>query len=394
MTSNPRKRARSSSPGPSSHSYCVRDTEYYDEEGDCIIRVEKVLFKTHRVFLTRKSEVLADMFKLPQGDLPAEGTADENAIVLPGDKASQFRAFLRYTLASPLETQVDQVPIKAAVSVANLGHFANKYMMTGLVEWAVAVIQRLCQNPTPGPNGQFPAEFLRSALLLAKDAPIAAELWDLIPEVWKRHLKFIFSRLQYRDALDAAELVGHRAFLVDLYYLILSHRPHSWGMTALPPQQFTHRGLAPIHLQRLFAGTWSLTILWQQLANHRPKDQLPSNLMCSGHSKCVADWNKRWRDCTRSSDVDSLNPADIIGRITKAEKLFRTKYPTELSVSSSCVYKMMGLDNPFERVRKEVKDSLAQRFFDTIFPFVVLSHHLTIFILGTEGSALYAPLTS
>ncbi|KAJ7613101.1 hypothetical protein FB45DRAFT_1009103 [Roridomyces roridus] len=321
MTSNPLKRARSSSPGPISHSSPVRDPEYYDEDGNCIIRVENVLFKalkTHHVFLTRESEVLADMFKLPQGHLPAEGTTDENAIVLPQGDAPQFRAFLRYTLASRLDTQVDHIPNAAAEAVLDLGHFASKYMMTSWLEWSVSVIKYLCKSPL---NPGLSVDVLRPALLLAKNAPKASELWDTIPDLWKLRLQQTRSLPKYSDALDAAEAAGHRTFLVDIYYLILSARRGYKGPSrTATSQQFPYHGLAPIHIQRLFAGSWSLTMLWQQLMNHPPEYRLPQHWDCAKHARCTTQWKQIWREGLRSTDMDAHNPADVIGRIDSAEK--------------------------------------------------------------------------
>ncbi|KAJ7622031.1 hypothetical protein FB45DRAFT_838238, partial [Roridomyces roridus] len=379
MTSNPLKRARSSSPGAPGRSRQpspVRDSHYYAEDGNCIIRVENVLFKTHRIFLTRESEVLADMFQLPQGDLRAEGTSDENAIFLPGDTASEFRAFMRYTLASRLETQVDHIPTAAAKAVLDLGHLANKYMMTSWVEWAVSVIQYLCKTSNTGSRA-LSADVFRSALLLSKKAPQAVDLWKTIPELWKKRLPGSIG-MEVRDALDAAEAVGHRAFLVDIYYLILSEKRTCTGLngsSASLQQQFPYRGLAPIHIQRILAGSWSLTMLWQQLVNKPPEFQLPPNWKCGVHTKCTPLWKQNWRDGMHSSDMDSLNPADIVGRIDCAERRY-ARLTHWQSDATCCIYIIMTEHNPFARVKKEVKDSLAQRFF------------------GTEGSPLFAPLTA
>ncbi|KXN80631.1 hypothetical protein AN958_09274 [Leucoagaricus sp. SymC.cos] len=44
----------------------TRDTDYYFEKGDCIIRAENCLFKIHRFLLERDSPIFQDLFSLPQ----------------------------------------------------------------------------------------------------------------------------------------------------------------------------------------------------------------------------------------------------------------------------------------------------------------------------------------
>ncbi|KAJ7642041.1 hypothetical protein FB45DRAFT_901656 [Roridomyces roridus] len=365
-----RKRARSSSDSDEEEEEeelpsAGRDENYYDEDGDCVIRVENVLFKTHRVFLARGSPVLADMFALPQGEQPAEGATDEDAIFLAGDTPQQFRAFLRYSLAPALANQFDRIPVEDILTVLDLAHFAQKYMMASWVEYAVAAIQYFCRQPNAASNTGLSLEVLRSTLTLAATSPQAAELWTDIPHVWKLRLK-THPRLEYCDALDAAEAVGplSREFLIDLYYAILCRirmPPYHWTSTAT---QFPYPRVAPVHLARILMGYWSLTVMWLHLSKNPPK--LPCGTQ---HRTCAENWEKAWVEMIHHPHLDEFNPADVIARLWAMEKRARH------TLTNSCADRLLdGENNPFRRVRLEVMDSLAERFF------------------GTEDFALFRPL--
>ncbi|KAJ7443252.1 hypothetical protein B0H11DRAFT_2093158 [Mycena galericulata] len=77
----------------------VRDSEHYYPTGDCIFRVENTLFKIHKSHLIQNSPVLAKMFNLPLGEQSVDGTSDDSPVVLPGDRACDFRYLLRYIYA-------------------------------------------------------------------------------------------------------------------------------------------------------------------------------------------------------------------------------------------------------------------------------------------------------
>ncbi|CAL1710183.1 unnamed protein product [Somion occarium] len=59
-----------------------RHVRYYFEDEMSIFSVEGILFKVHRHFLARDSDVLGDMFKLPSGESEGvEGREDASPIV-------------------------------------------------------------------------------------------------------------------------------------------------------------------------------------------------------------------------------------------------------------------------------------------------------------------------
>ena len=117
--SRPAKRPRSDS-GADESRLPARDSDFYHESGDCIIRVENTLFKVqllsfqfslwinsnqiHRFLLVPASAVFSTLFTLPQGDLAVEGISDDAPICLSDDTAADFRCLLKYiyTPCAPL----------------------------------------------------------------------------------------------------------------------------------------------------------------------------------------------------------------------------------------------------------------------------------------------------
>ncbi|KAG6836945.1 hypothetical protein H0H93_000835 [Arthromyces matolae] len=74
----------------------VRHPVYYFEDGTTIFLVQNTLFKIHRYFLTRESDVFGGMFAVPPPPEGAEGNSDDCPIVLPEVKVSEFEALLDY----------------------------------------------------------------------------------------------------------------------------------------------------------------------------------------------------------------------------------------------------------------------------------------------------------
>jgi hypothetical protein len=53
-------------------------------------------WQVHQFLLTRDSPVFFAMFTLPQGMVAVEGLSDALPICLSGDRAEDFRSFLKY----------------------------------------------------------------------------------------------------------------------------------------------------------------------------------------------------------------------------------------------------------------------------------------------------------
>ncbi|KAG6918347.1 hypothetical protein DXG01_014996 [Tephrocybe rancida] len=77
-------------------SSTVRHPVYYFEDGVVIFLVENTLFKVHRYYLTRESEVFRGMFELPPGSDEPEGTDDDHPIRLPEVTTSEFESLMHF----------------------------------------------------------------------------------------------------------------------------------------------------------------------------------------------------------------------------------------------------------------------------------------------------------
>lgn len=65
-----------------------------------IIRVQNTLFKIHRYFLLRESELFGTLFDLPAGDMAAEGQTDLTALPLHDVTCREFESLLDFLYKS------------------------------------------------------------------------------------------------------------------------------------------------------------------------------------------------------------------------------------------------------------------------------------------------------
>ncbi|KAJ7049540.1 hypothetical protein C8F01DRAFT_1378510 [Mycena amicta] len=89
----------------------------------------------HRFLLTQSFTIFANLFELPQGTLPTEGTSDANPIVLARDSASDFEGLLKYLYASPLIAP-QNIHISELQPILGVFRLAHKYEMTSWNLWA------------------------------------------------------------------------------------------------------------------------------------------------------------------------------------------------------------------------------------------------------------------
>ncbi|KAF8711850.1 Proteasome activator pa28, REG alpha beta subunit, partial [Rhizoctonia solani] len=119
----------------------VHDPEYYYEDGSIVFRVGDVLFRAHTSLLKKETSDFEKTFDVPP-KLPdavkARGTCDENPIIIPKVKASQFRMLIQ-VIYSP--HYVD--PLVADASVwqqfvfyLNVVTLSNRFVMGRVEEWA------------------------------------------------------------------------------------------------------------------------------------------------------------------------------------------------------------------------------------------------------------------
>lgn len=75
-----------------------RHEEYYFDDGSIVLLVEDTLFRVHRYYFTRESQIFADMFSLPTGSPSglAEGQSDSSPIDIPGVTKKEMESFLGF----------------------------------------------------------------------------------------------------------------------------------------------------------------------------------------------------------------------------------------------------------------------------------------------------------
>ncbi|KDQ55180.1 hypothetical protein JAAARDRAFT_343722 [Jaapia argillacea MUCL 33604] len=113
-------------------------TYYFENEGNVVFLVEKTLFKVHRYFLQRDSQVFHDMFSCPhEPGSEAEGLSDERPIHIPQIKSNDFEALLwvyYHFLVERTESTAERW-----ASTLRLSHM---YQMTSIKELAIAQLKR------------------------------------------------------------------------------------------------------------------------------------------------------------------------------------------------------------------------------------------------------------
>ncbi|KAJ6482132.1 hypothetical protein C8R47DRAFT_584971 [Mycena vitilis] len=294
----------------------VRDSEYYKEGADCRIRVEDTLFCIHRFLLERDSPTFQAMFQLPQGGEQAQGSTDEDPIVLTGDTVEQFRSLCWALYALPDETAKENETGKSMEKLVDVATISHKYQLAAFQAWSMASIRRQCEkthqfiDALGRSQGNFsfhmlcPSKllptYLRLFLLYGDDA-----LMCRVTTAWIRRLNFSTCRNELRPPLSAfadafvfAEQNELRQFLGRLYYSRLRVAHHNFISSGLPLAESPFAELEPgsRHVERLFRGCWSLSAYWQQLITSIP--ELPND-RCQQHPRqCRVQWNRMWAEAS------------------------------------------------------------------------------------------------
>ncbi|KAG8889552.1 hypothetical protein FRB98_003821 [Tulasnella sp. 332] len=122
-----------------------RHAEYYLDDGNVIFQVEATLFKVHRFFFVRHSELFRSMFSLPSGDgKKEEGQCDEHPIHLPIVTAQDFENFLWIFYAPNFGEYV--APVEKWCSILGL---ATRWEFDGIRSLAIRKLNEF-------PDGDIP----------------------------------------------------------------------------------------------------------------------------------------------------------------------------------------------------------------------------------------------
>ncbi|EUC55473.1 hypothetical protein RSOL_116550 [Rhizoctonia solani AG-3 Rhs1AP] len=126
----------------------VRDPEFYYEDGSITFRVGDVLFKVHASLLKIESKDFDKKFDVPPMLAEAtkpRGTCDENPIIIPDAKASQFRNLVEL-IYRPHYLNVSAYNANAwqlFVFYLNIVRLANRFGMNRIEKWARPLLARL-----------------------------------------------------------------------------------------------------------------------------------------------------------------------------------------------------------------------------------------------------------
>ncbi|KAJ6585498.1 hypothetical protein B0H19DRAFT_1059716 [Mycena capillaripes] len=242
----------------------VQDDKYFFGDGDCMFVAGNVLFKLHKVFLSRDPEsMFRDMFSIPQSSA-AQGLALD-PILLSGDSAENFRALCWALYALPTEIQSqnnDEANIERLVAVANMSH---KYSLSSFEAWALSIVWIHCQPKRDYLDG-CPENMLHGTYEAAA-AGGRQDLCTRVEQKWLVRLKR--GELELRHALDFGEAHNMRAFLADAYY------QQARDMKPLAPKliigsevaDFSRLNLTNSQVQRLLSGYCSLSLFWERFGS-------------------------------------------------------------------------------------------------------------------------------
>ncbi|KAJ7161768.1 hypothetical protein C8R43DRAFT_1123487 [Mycena crocata] len=301
-SSRPLKRARAELQSPPPDPLpepAIRDARFYNDSGDCVLRVEDTLFRISRSILTRDSPVLADMFAFPQAGLPGEGLSDDLPIRFEGDKAADFCSLFKYMHAPALETQVNAIPVSDLSDILAVANLAHKYEMAGWQQWAVLVLKHFLMQHSRALSSTNFTSIYQFCCKASDD-----DLRKVTTDIWVEKIRN--GHLPIGDALDAAEAHQARAFLAQLYTLQLARLPTT-SLNVFRPMNLGLDGVASIHKQRILAGYWSLSACWAGFRRRKPA-LARASAVCQRsasyrHTDCEATFAAEWEKAVVNAEA-------------------------------------------------------------------------------------------
>jgi len=117
---------------------------YYLDDGNIVFLVEDILFRVHRFFLLRDSQVFRDMLSIPvpPASSSPEGSSDDNPIVLLQVKSADFALLLGIYYNPTFGHKT--ITIEEWFSILAL---ADKWQMETLHKFGICTIRRLQCGP-------------------------------------------------------------------------------------------------------------------------------------------------------------------------------------------------------------------------------------------------------
>ncbi|KAK7052497.1 BTB domain-containing protein [Favolaschia claudopus] len=256
------RQRRSGTPIQASSSIVTvpKDEKFFRPDGDCIVQVENTLFKIHRYHLLEDSEssVFQSMFSLPTGSEPSQGQSVEDPIVLSGDTAAQFRAYLSFVYSLPIQTQINRASMDDLPRLTDIIPFAHKYLLQNCLVWALESMKHVLKNSTVlVPEEQYLKVLGATNLCAPTYASICDSISGLLIAEWMAEIRTDLNRIGH--ALEAAETFHQREFLVDLYTLALEILSAAPDPAALLKAGGSLSGIGTLHQLRIFSGGWLIS---------------------------------------------------------------------------------------------------------------------------------------
>jgi hypothetical protein len=219
--------------------------------------------------------------------------------------------------------------------------------------WAVLVIKEL---------------LFRSATALAASDHLAiyqlsnkcsAEiLRKKIVEKWLKRIAL--GDMPISDALDAAEAHNDRDFLTSLYTFQLTQIPAT-APTLFQATALGMDGISPLHIQRLLAGYWSLSLSWTQFRQNIPA--LPRVGTCAPDRHdtiCKPAFKSRWDNVVTDAEKASITKLDV-----RIDTMYRHLNYARLSgvAEPLCLPRYSEVVEPLMNIRRQLPKTLEAHFF-------------------------------
>ncbi|KAF8135875.1 hypothetical protein K438DRAFT_2031199 [Mycena galopus ATCC 62051] len=290
----------------------IRDEKFYKERGDCYIQVEIHLFKIHRYHLTRgDASVFNDMFLLPSGEDPCQGSSESDPIVLAGDSAEQFRGFLTIAYSEPLEFQMTRTQLEQVPTLIHCAHFSHKYNITPLLLAALDAIVYVL-GPQPALESKTSISLLELSKLcgtihIDQELSFEYKIRSAVEWGWVAVCLHESNLGRIAEVLDIGEAYKLQHLLAFGYASYLENM----GSCA---EEATAQGvhspfqaqpwLKPVHRIRILSGLWSQERAWSHFAATIPS--FPEDHRCSkmNHAtSCVLQWGLAFRRAVNSPSV-------------------------------------------------------------------------------------------
>ncbi|KAJ7653141.1 hypothetical protein DFH06DRAFT_527229 [Mycena polygramma] len=303
---SPAQRRRLDAPGS-----IVKDEKYFRSDGDCVIQVESTLFKIHRYHLMDRSSVFQDMFP---PNRPLEGTDESNPIVFKDETASQIRAFLFYSYSDATQLQVSRASVADMGRVLDLLTFAHKYLMRECLLWALESLEHILDSAATIPESQYLIIFQTTNICTSLHPLTCGRILELLTGQWIENIKADPLR-SIVPAIDLAESLGFKAFLVALYGVVLEtiDVPNELGQALVDGPLSS---LSTTHLLRIFSGQWFLTRSSEHFRTVAPDIHLST---CPPGSSCRVNFSHYWTSYV-ARGVDEDNPVSITKVITDSKE--------------------------------------------------------------------------